>query len=263
MRGLGLLVYGVEGIGKTSFGLQFPGPLKCISVNETGFEDLADVGEVPSNCTNVYVDSFPDFITELRQSEEKTVIVDSLSGVAQLMKDDIIEDVYAGDQNPLKSFGSFSEGWRVHGPIWAEKIENAGTVLRNKGTNIIFIGHTKIEKSKNIISADYQSAGLNMESWPRDVLTKWAQAVLFMTMDFQLRITKSWKGTPTEAKVTGDLEDEVDRIMYTTKHPSHSAKNRLKLPPFIQMGDSAEAAYSNFVEKLPQNFQEELKPVLD
>ena len=125
---------------------------------------------------------------------------------------------------------------------------------RSKGVNIVLLGHTKIEKSKNIISSDYQSAMLNMESWPRDVLTKWAQAVLFMTMDFELRTTKTWKGKTTEAKVNASLDEEVDRIIYTSKHPSHSAKNRLSLPPFIHMGESAEQTYKNFVKELPKTY---------
>jgi hypothetical protein len=260
MRGLGLIIYGVEGIGKSEFSLQFPKPLRCISVNETGFEDLVDIGAVPEQCENVNAQSWADLMTEFRQSTDvRTIIIDSLSGVSQMMKDDIIKTVYSRAENPLQAFGSFSEGWRIHAPIWAEKIEVAANLLRHKGINVILIGHTKIEKSKNIVSTDYQSASLNMESWPRDVLTKWAQAVLFMTMDFQIRVTKSWKGAATEAKVVGDLEDEVDRIIYTTKHPSHSAKNRLNLPPFIPMGESASEAYSNFVSKLPDNFQQALK----
>lgn len=262
MRGMGLIQYGVEGIGKTEFSLQFPKPLRVLSCRETGYLDLLDLGVVPNECENEQVENWSEYINELRQGDDvKTLVTDSLSGVAQFMKDDILEKVYKGESNPLRAFGSFSEGWRVHGPIWAEKIETEATKLRNKGVNVIFIGHTKIEKSKNIVSADYQSAMLNMESWPRDVLTKWAQAVLFMTMDFELRVTKSWKGKTTEAKVEGGLEDEVDRVIYTTKHPSHSAKNRLNLPPYISMGESAKEAYSNFVKELPPNFQKELSNV--
>lgn len=261
MRGLGLIPYGVEGIGKTSFCLQFPKPLRCISVRETGFLDLQDVGDVPSGCEGVQVDNWADLLSELRDSTDvRTVVVDSLSGVQQLMKDDILRQVYSNKDNPLECYGSFSEGPRIHGPIWMEKIENLGERLRAKGVNILFIGHTKIEKSKNVISSDFQSAMLQMEQWPRDVLTKWAQAVLFMTMDFQVRTTKAWKGKPTEAKVSGDLADQVDRVIYTEKHPAHSAKNRLKLPSIISMGESASEAYQYFLSALPPNFQEYLAP---
>lgn len=260
MRGMGLVVYGDEGIGKTGLALQFPKPLRCISINETGYEDLEDIGEVPDGCENEYVASHSDLLSELRNSTDvKTVIVDSLSGYAQLMQEDIISTVYKQSDNPLQAYGSFSEGPRIHGPIWAERLEVVCNVLRAKGVNVILIGHTKIERSKNIISTDYQSAVLNMESWPRAVITKWAQAVLYLTMDFQIRTTKKWKGVATEAKASTGLEEEVDRIMYTTKHPSHSAKNRLNLPTYIPLGESAAEAYQNFFKELPPKIQEALE----
>ncbi len=260
MRGMGLCIYGDEGIGKTGFALQFPTPLRCISINETGYEDLDEIGEVPEGCENEYVSSFSDLLTELRQSTDvRTVVVDSLSGFSQLMQEDICSVVYKASDNPLQSYGSFSEGSRIHGPIWTERLEVICNVLRAKGVNVILLGHTKIEKSKNIIATDYQSAMLNMESWPRAVITKWAQAVLYFTMDFQVRTTKKWQGKATEAKADTGLEEEVDRIMYTTKHPSHSAKNRLKLPTYLPLGDSAEEAYETFVKNLPPKLQENLR----
>lgn len=259
MRGLGLILYGVEGIGKTSLALEFPKPLRCISVRESGYDDLKDIGVVPQGCENVTVASFNEFLTELRQSTDvKTIVIDSLSGVAQYVNDEILTSVYRGYDNPLQAFGSFSEGSRIHAPIWMEKIENVATILRNKGVNVILIGHTRIETSKNIVSDDYKSAGMDMDKWPKAVLTKWAQAVLFMTLDFKVRITQQWKGKTTEAKAAGNLEDEAERIIYCSKNPSHDAKNRLNLPPFIQMGKTPRETYEAFVSKLPPNFQEVL-----
>ncbi len=259
MRGLGLIIYGVEGIGKTSFSLQLPKPLRMISVNECGYEDLDDIGAIPDGCENVNISSFPELLKEMRESTDvKTLVIDSLSGVSQLMKDDILRNIYSTEDNPAQKYGSFSEGDRIHAPDCAQRVENAGTVLRNKGINVILLGHTRIEKSKNVVATDYQSAGIDMGNWARNVLTKWAQAVLFMDMDFKLRITKKWKQVPTEAKVVGDLNEEVARIIYTSKHPSHAAKNRLNLPTYIQMGSSAEEAYANFLAVLPEKIKENL-----
>ena len=67
MRGMGLIVYGRQGIGKTSFGLRFPKPLRVISVNEYGYDDLDDAGLVPADCDNVLMNNFPAFIKEIRE----------------------------------------------------------------------------------------------------------------------------------------------------------------------------------------------------
>lgn len=264
MRGLGLILYGVEGIGKTGLALQFPKPLKCISVREDGFLDLQDAGEIPDDCENVVLgqgDTSNDFLNELRDGKNyATVVVDSLSGVGQLIKDHILATVYREEDKPLQAFGSWgSQGWRIHGPIQMEKVETEAIKLRNLGTNVIFIGHDKRENVKSPTGQDYQATYLNLESAPRDVIVKWAQAVLFLSMEYSTKVTKKWKDKVTEAKVTDPLDESVTRVIYTTKHPAHSAKNRLKLPPTIDMGNSAEEAYNNLVEELPPNFQEFLK----
>ena len=168
MRGLGLIIYGVEGIGKTSFCLQFPKPLRCISVRESGFENLQDIGEVPEGCSNDYAENWGDLINQIREApkrEDRTVVVDSLSGTGQYMKDDILEEQYGYKPDrpvtlttALKEFNAFSNGWRLDGPVWAEKLEDAGTLLRSKGINIIYIGHTKIKTSKVAVADDYKAA---------------------------------------------------------------------------------------------------------
>ena len=42
MRGLALIVYGSEGVGKTSFGIEFEriGPVVFATLNETGYDDI-------------------------------------------------------------------------------------------------------------------------------------------------------------------------------------------------------------------------------
>jgi len=260
-RGLGLIVYGVEGIGKTSFALEFPGPILCISVRESGFDDLEDIGMIPEGAENINVEDFSEIISEMKGAKEthQTVIIDSLSGVSQFIKEEVIQHCFEGTVDErMKEFGAFSNGWRIHAPTWAAKLESTCELLRSKGINVILIGHDKNETEKNASGPDFQATMIDMEKWPRGVLTKWAQAVLFMTMDYDTVASKKWKGKTTEAKVTDSLDDDVDRIMYTTKHPGHSAKNRLNLPTYIHMGESAKQAYSNFVKELPEPIQKKL-----
>ena len=269
MRGLYLIVYGDEGMGKTSLALQFPKPLRCLSINEFGYDNLDAIEKVPKGCENIQVEEHPELLHELKQcTDVKTVIIDSASGYQQIMKDNILQEIYATDQygnqnSPaaaLKQFGSWgSEGYRIHGPTWAGKLEQQCLKLQARGINVILIGHTCLEKSKSVTTTDYQAAMLNMEKNPRAVLTKSAQAVLYMTLDFSVKTTKEFRKKPTEAKVTEDMGEEISRIMYTTKHPAHSAKNCLDLPPFIDMGESEQDCYENFVKKLPKKYQEHLK----
>ena len=256
-RGLSIIFYGTEGVGKTSLALQFKKEISVLSVNENGFANLDMVGDVPEACDNTDITSFPELIKYIRSARDySTLVIDSMSGVQQLMAEHILKQHYADKDDPQKHFASFSEGYRCHAPFYAEQVCNELTLLNNKGINTILIGHAKMETVKNPTGTDYNATVIDMESWPRAVFKKWASAIIYMTLDLEVVVTKTWKGKPTEAKAKADLESESDRIMFTTKHPSHEGKNLLKLPPYISMGESAQEAYSRFFSKLPPKIQE-------
>lgn len=257
MRGLSIIVYGTEGVGKTSFCLQFKKEIRCGSIRENGFDNLAMVGDVPIGCDNTQINTFTELIQFIRQTNGyETLLLDSISGIQQLIAADIIATIYKKHENPAQAFASFSEGYRIHAPMWVERICNELTLLNSKGINTVLIGHVRNENVKNANGQDYVAAVLDMESWPRAVFIKWAAAVLYMTLDAEVMVTKTWKGMPTEAKVHTNLEEASDRIMYTTKNLSHSAKNLLNLPPYISLGESPQEAYSRFFKALPLPVQE-------
>ena len=259
-RGLSIIIYGTEGVGKTTFALQFKKELKCISLMENGFENLEMVGDVPENCDNFDVDSYPELLKEIRSAKDySTLIIDSMSGMQQVMTNHLLETTFKQYDNPELAFSSFSTGYKQHMPLLAEQVANELTLLNKKGINTIIIGHVRNETVKNPTGQDYNAAVIDMESWPRAIFTKWASAVLYMTLDLEVMVTKTWKGKATEAKARQELEEDSDRIMYTTKNPSHSAKNLLHLPPYISLGDSPQEAYSRFISKLPPQLQEAQK----
>lgn len=259
--GIGIILTGDEGIGKSSLAAQFPKPILGISAKESGFLDLVYSGEIkPDDIEQEEVEDWGSLLSLLKEpGDASTVVVDSLSGVGQFMKEDILQKIYEGPlSDRLKAFGSFSEGWRIHAPTWAERMTERLTKLRTDGVNVILIAHNRNETVKHAVGQDYEASVIDLEKWPRAVFTKWAQAVLFMTMDFGTKGTKKWKGKVTEAKVEEELDEAVDRVIYTTKHPSHSAKNRLGLPVSIPMGDNAAEAYYNLVSEFPPIIQEQL-----
>ncbi len=259
-RGLSIIFYGTEGVGKTSFALQFKKEISFLSVKENGFANLDMVGDIPPNCDNTDIDSFQELIRYIRAAKDySTLVIDSLSGVQQILADHIIKVHYSDKDDPQKHFGQFSEGYRIHAPRYVEQICNELTLLNNKGINTLLLGHAKQELIKVPTGTDYNATVIDMESWPRAIIKKWAAAVIYMTLDLEVVVTKTWKGKPTEAKAKNELESDSDRIMYTTKHPSHEAKNLLKLPTYISMGNSPQEAYQNFFSKLPPTLQEAQK----
>ena len=260
-RGLSPIFYGTEGVGKTTLALEFPKPLLFLSVKENGFENLDLVGDIPEGCDNEEIETFPHLIQKLKKDarEYQTIVIDSISGVQQLVGADIIKTVYASKDNPEASFASFSEGFRVHGPMWVEKLTNELTLLNSRGITTVLIGHVKQETIKNPHGNDYNASVIDMESWPRAVLKKWASMIGFMTIEADIMVTKRWKQAVTESKVSGDPDDEAGRIMYTVKNLSHESKNMYHLPPVIQLGNSPKEAYKNLTDCFPAHIKEALQ----
>lgn len=249
-RGLGCTFYGVEGIGKTEFSLQFPKELACVSIEESGYEDLDDFGKVPEGCVNFDIKTIGNLMLFLKKKagDFRTVVIDSLSGLENLIAKAVCDQDFNGD---MSKYSAYYVGPRKHAPPWASRVCTELDALRSKGTNIILIGHSKIELIKNPNGHDYNANLLDIDEGVRGVFTKWAQAVIFMTLDTEVMATKTVKGKVIEAKANNDLLADSDRIMYTTKHPTHSAKSRIDLPTYISMGDSAKEAYENFVKVFP------------
>ena len=253
-RGLGLLLYGSEGIGKTSFALQFEKPLKCLSLRESGFDDLEDVGEVPEECVNINVDSHKTLFKELRSLQDfATVVIDSTSGLQRIVFQHIIDTCYNGATD---KFNAYYTGPRQDGPIFMGEVCQQFDLIRAKGCNVIVLGHRRVQDMKNPMGADYNSNVLQMDESAREVMVNWAQATIFMTLDISITTTTK---TNKERQVTAGKASDVDnRVMYTQMSPAYQAKNRLHLPPVIPMGNSAQQAFKNFVSKLPDNIKKRM-----
>lgn len=241
-RGLGLIIYGIPGIGKTSFAAQFPGPIQFYSMKESGYDDLNDVGEIPDWCSNENILSWESFVVQFKKCTAKTIVVDSLSGFQQLLFRYVTEKYYDGD---VKKFSAYYNGPRTDAPAVLEREwENVAAAKRNLGTHVILLGHAKTDTVPNALGTDYLAHIVDLDKGVGGIVNKWAQAILFMALDIEA--VKNNRGQLTEK-----AKNTEERLMYTGTSPGHVAKNRLHLPDPIMLGDSAEKAFKAFWAKIP------------
>lgn len=252
MKGLGLVCMGPEGIGKTGFSLQFPKPLKCLSIKEEGYEDLDIIDEVPSGCSNVVVKDWRQLMKELDDTDPSTIVIDSTSGLQQILFEHSIQVDFDGKEG---AFFDFYKGPRQYAPRYIMDLCNMMSNLRSIGTHILILSHTETDMFKNPEGLDYSKVEIAMDKGVREPLVKWTQSILYMAMDTGTnQVTRMEKGVAKEAKMnTGDR-----RVIRCDKSMTYTSKNKLKLPPVISMGTSANEAYANFFEKLPPKIQQSL-----
>lgn len=252
MRGLCIVPYGSEGVGKTSFGLQFArlGPLKVISVRESGYEDLADARLVQGNIEHVYANDWDDIETESMTCKAKTLLVDSTSGMQELLFEHVCNTKHNGD---WAKFTDYWKGQRTDSPpVLAEYLSKLD-VLRNKGTNIVIIGHMTTEEEPNTMGANYLCHKIDLDKKVRSVLTKWAQMILFLNIDVNINIAV--ESDKKKTITLGKAKDTDSRIIWTEKAPGHDAKNRCNLKNPIQMGSNPKEAFENFYNALPVSYK--------
>jgi phage nucleotide-binding protein len=249
MRGLGFLIYGAEGIGKTSFASQFPKKLLMLGIKETGYQDLEEAGEVPDGIDFEYVTEWTHFLKVMKEADDyRTVVIDGISGLQQILFDFVRRTMYSND---TQKFTAYYSGPRQSAPLVFMEIETVFESLRASGTNVILLGHMKTEQVPNALGQAYSTHAPDMDEAVRGILTKWAQAILFMNLDV------SFEGKHSNKK-GGVADDKNSRLMYTTKAPGHWAKNRIGLPDYIGLGGSPSEAYQNFVRVLKPQYKEHL-----
>jgi len=266
-RGLGLLIYGTEGSGKTSFALQaaeYLGKTHIINVKETGSLDLMEVNLDNFALDNIEkttdVTRYEDIINGIAQPYPLTIIDGvGASGLQALLFDYVCRKEYNGQWEGKDGFNSYWKGQRVSSPPMLRQLMDRIDFYRSEGRHFILIAHAVTESVTNALGADYLAFSPDLDQGPQDgcrsVLTKWAQAILFMTIDINIA-TATEREKHTERTIEGKASQETVRLIYTTKGPGHSAKNRLGLPEIINMGKSSKEAFGNFFKNLPAIYKQ-------
>ena len=264
MRGLGILCYGLPGIGKTHWSLLWPKPLLCLSLHETGFEDLQVVGDVPEQTTGLSPKNYPQLLEITKQctGSFKTLVIDSLSGFQQMFFDYLIESNIPTTKSQSRKeaeekFWAFYSGPRLQAPNAVAPYTALLNSLLNAGTNVVLVGHKRNISEENVSGADYRRAEIDMDEGIRNCFLKWAPNCIYMSMEPNIStITKSTGYGAQQVATEGKAESLGNRLIYTSPNCQNSAKNKLKLPQFIPMGNSAQETFTNFWTGVPPVYKE-------
>lgn len=213
-----ILLYGVDGVGKTSMAAEAPDPV--FLGTENGFGRL-DVARFPAPKSFQEVLAFVQLLIN-ENHKYKTLVVDSLDWMEPLVFQRICE------KNGWKNIEEpgYGKGYVAANDAWLELIALLKR-LRMK-MNVILIAHAAIktftDPEQNVAYDRYQLklAGGGAKT---DASALWREAVdcvLFANFETSTKQTKGER----KAKAFGD----GSRKMYTERRPAFDAKNRFSLP---------------------------------
>ena len=214
-----IMVYGVEGIGKSTFGAGAPNPIYILTEDGLG---------------SLKVDHFPlatsfqdvmDAIATLYKENNafETVVIDSLDWLEAIIQREIEQKYDAKDL-------AYGKGSLIAAEKWREILDGLNALRNDKGMAIILIAHTTIKRFDSPEVEPYDRYQPKLQERSNAVVREWADAVLFA--NYKTIVKKDDVGfnqTNNRGISTGE------RLLFTSERPAYMAKNRYNMPESIPL----------------------------
>lgn len=212
-----IVLYAVEGIGKSTFASQAPGVLFIDTEDSTAHMDVARFDR-PSSWTMLqqqvaYVKSHPGIC--------QTLAVDTADWAEKLAIQHIVS---SAKKTGIEDFG-YGKGYTYLEEEFG-KFLNSLQDLIEMGINIIVIAHAeikKVEQPEEVGGYDHWQMKLEKKTMP--LLKEWADILLFANYKTMVMNVDGQGATKGKNIAQGNK-----RVMYTTRTPWWDGKNRHDLP---------------------------------
>ncbi|MBI1900549.1 MAG: ATP-binding protein [Planctomycetia bacterium] len=214
-----ILAYGVEGIGKSTFGSQAPKPV--FIQTEDGLDEI-DCVKFP------LATSYEDVVSalsELRTEEHdyESVVIDSADWLERLIFDKLCAQ--HGVNSIEKVDGGYAKGYTHALTYWREIIGHLNALRTARGMVVLLIAHAKVDRFEDPEAPAYDRYVPRLHKHAAALLSEWCDAVLFATRKFRTQTEDAgFNRKRTIAHAIG--QDGGERILRCVGSPSCVAKNR-------------------------------------
>lgn len=219
---LTVLLYGVEGIGKSTFGANAPKP---IFLDGEGGSSNLDVARFPPPEQWEDVKDAVRVLT-MEPHDFGTLVVDTLDWIEPLLWDFCCR---RDNEKSIESYG-YGKGYAAALDEWRVFLAALERLRKAKPMHIVLLAHSWIKQFKNPEADDYDRYELKLHPKAGGLLKEWPQAVLFANHDI---IAAKEEGNGKKKRVRG--VDTGRRLIYTQRTAAYDAKNRFNLPPSLTL----------------------------
>ena len=212
-----VVIYGTEGIGKSSLAAQFPEPL---FIDTEGSTDNMDVARLDKPTSWVMLNNQIAFI-KANPTVCKTLVIDTIDWAESLCVDNLCA---MHGKKGIEDFG-YGNGY-VYAKEEMGRFLNRLQDLIEIGINVVLTAHAQIRKFElpdEMGSYDkYElKLGKKTSSQTAPLVKEWADLLLFC--NYKTYLISQEKSTKKKAQGN-------QRVMYTEHNPAWDAKNRHGLP---------------------------------
>jgi hypothetical protein len=220
---LRVVLYGLEGVGKSTFAAGAPAPIFLGA--EDGTSEL-DVHRFTQ--PRAWADVF-DAITELSTAEHgyQTLVIDTLDWLEPLCWRHVCANVrdQGGKQcAAIEDFG-YGRGYTAALDEWRRLTSALEALIAKRGMHMVILAHSHVKafKDPGFEAFDRHEMKLNIKA--AGLWREWVDAVLFAAHDLST-VEKA-------GRVRGVMTDA--RFIHTQRTAAYDAKNRYDLPPRIAL----------------------------
>ena len=207
-----VVLYGVEGIGKSTFASQFPNP---VFIDTEGSTSNMNVQRLDNpNSWQMLLDE----VNYVKQTKIcSTLIIDTADWAETLANQHIIA------RNGITSIEDLGYG-KGYTMVKEEfgKLLNLLSELTDDGINVVVTAHAELKKKEEPDQMGaYDRYQLKLSRQCAPLLKEWSDMVLFAKYETTI---------VTDSKTKSKKATGGQRVMFTTHHPAWDAKNRHNLP---------------------------------
>ena len=217
------VIYGPEGIGKSTLAARFPDP---VFIDTEGSTKDMDVARTPAPSSwSMLMEQVRYFIGH--PQELKTLIIDTADWAEQLC----VADVCSRFQKAgIEDFG-YGKGYTYLQEEFGRLLNLLTELVEQKGINVVLTAHAKMRKFEQPDELGaYDRWEMKLSKGAAPMVKEWADMVLFANYK-TIVVNVDGQGVQKgKNKVQGGK-----RVMYTTHHNCWDAKNRYGLPDEIPM----------------------------
>jgi hypothetical protein len=211
------VVYGTEGIGKSTLAAAFPAPVICDTEEGTHHLDVARVS----------IGSWDELRAAIAEigggrGEFRTVVIDSADWAERLLVEHLLAE---HKQKSIEGFG-FGKGYTLLAEGFGRLLTQCDALI-GVGLNVVFVAHSKVQRTSPPDMADgFDRYELKLTKQTAPLLKEWCDLLAFC--NYKTAVTE---GSDGRKKATGGKR----RVMHLERAAAWDAKNRYGLDAELPM----------------------------
>lgn len=219
------VIYGPEGVGKSTLAAHFPKPLFIDTEGSTGNLDVKRFEDKPTSWTMLI-----NYIEYVKQNPQvcETLVIDTMDWAERLCIEDVLS---THGKKGIEDFG-YGNGYVYVAEAVGRFLNLLQELIDKDICHVVLNCHSQLKKFEQPDEAGaydrYElKLGKKTGSQTAPLVKEWADMILFCNYEtYSVAADKEGR----KFKAQGG-----QRVMYTTHHPCWDAKNRADLPPKLPL----------------------------